>query len=147
MPSLFEVSLNESVQVLKRVLPLMSKQRVPTIPQNYTIWYDFVAERNEALATELQYLIDMGSGFSPELCRRIYEKYYLDEIRNEVDGIQEAVWEAVESMLSEITNLGGDIGRFSEVLDKSDRTLDDNPPVEVVREIVAAICPGMFSFG
>ena len=100
MPSLFEVSLNESVQVLKRVLPLMSKQRVPTIPQNYTIWYDFVAERNEALATELQYLIDMGSGFSPELCRRIYEKYYLDEIRNEVDGIQEAVREAVESMLA-----------------------------------------------
>jgi len=139
MPSPFEVPLTESVQILKRVLPLMSRQRVPTIPQNYAIWYDFVAERNEALAIELQGLIDMGGGFSPELCRRIYEKYYLDEIRNEVGGIQEAVREAVEAVLSELGHLGNDINRFSEVLDKSDRTLEDNPTVGVVREIVGEL--------
>jgi len=139
MPSLFEVPLTESVQILRRVLPLMSRQRVPTIPQNYAIWYDFVAERNEALAIELQGLIDMGGGFSPELCRRIYEKYYLDEIRNEVGGIQEAVREAVEAVLSELGHLGNDINRFSEVLDKSDRTLEDNPTVGVVREIAGEL--------
>ena len=139
MPSPFEVPLTESVQILRRVLPLMSRQRVPTIPQNYAIWYDFVAERNEALAIELQGLIDMGGGFSPELCRRIYEKYYLDEIRNEVGGIQEAVREAVEAVLSELGHLGNDINRFSEVLDKSDRTLEDNPTVGVVREIVGEL--------
>lgn len=139
MPSPFEVPLTESVQILKRVLPLMSRQRVPTIPQNYAIWYDFVAERNEALAIELQGLIDMGGEFSPELCRRIYEKYYLDEIRNEVGGIQEAVREAVEAVLSELGHLGNDINRFSEVLDKSDRTLEDNPTVGVVREIVGEL--------
>ena len=102
MRSPFEVPLNESVQILRKVLPLMSRQRVPTIPENYAIWYDFVAERNEALANELQSLIELGGEFSPVLCRRIYEKYYLDEIRNEVDGIQETVRDAVDSVLSEL---------------------------------------------
>lgn len=139
MPSPFEVPLNESVQILKRVLPLMSKQRIPTIPQNYAIWYDFVAERNEALANELQSLIDIGDGFSPELCRRIYEKYYLDEIRNQVDGIQEAVRDAVESVLSELGHLGEGINHFSEVLDRSDQTLEGNPTAEAVRELVAEL--------
>ncbi len=139
MRSPFEVPLNESVQILRRVLPLMSKQRVPTIPQNYAIWYDFVAERNEALANELQGLIDLGNEFSPELCRRIYEKYYLDEIRNEVDGIQEAVRDAVESVLSELAHLGHDIDHFSEVLDVSNETLQRNPSVDVVRKLIVEL--------
>ena len=139
MPSPLEVPPNESVQILRRVLRLMSKQRVPTIPQNYAIWYDFVAEHNEALACELQGLIDTGSGFSPELCRRIYEKYYLDEIRNEVDGIQETVRDAVESVLSELGYLGDDINHFSEVLDKSDQTLRGKPSVEVIRELIVEL--------
>jgi GGDEF domain-containing protein len=35
MPSMpkFDVSLDESVAILKQVLPLMSQQRAPTIPQ------------------------------------------------------------------------------------------------------------------
>ena len=52
MASLFEIPLDESVQVLKRVLPLMSQQRVPTIPQNYAIWYDYVTNRNDELRAD-----------------------------------------------------------------------------------------------
>ena len=139
MPSPFEVPLNESVQILRRVLPLMSEQRVPTIPQNYAIWYDFVAERNGALASELRSLIELGGEFSPELCRRIYEKYYLDEIRNEVDGIQETVRDAVESVLNELGHLGEDINHFSDVLDKSDETLKGDPTVKIVRDLIVVL--------
>ena len=139
MPSPFEVPLNESVQILRQVLPLMSEQRVPTIPQNYAVWYDFVAERNEALASELRSLIDVGRGFSPELCRRIYEKYYLDEIRNEVDGIQETVRDAVESVLNELGHLGEDFNHFAEILEKSDETLKSEPTVKVMRELIVEL--------
>ena len=46
----------------------MSKQRVPTIPQNYAIWYDFVSQGNEALADELQShrLLSKGALFIAE---------------------------------------------------------------------------------
>ena len=71
MTTLFDVSLDESVQVLKQVLPLMSKQRAPTIPQNYAVWYDYVTRRNEDLTEELEHLIDRGNGFDAASCRTI----------------------------------------------------------------------------
>ena len=48
MPSMpqFETSLDESVAILKQVLPLMSQHRVPTIPQNYAVWFDYVSSHS-----------------------------------------------------------------------------------------------------
>ena len=102
MPSLFDTPLDESVQVLKRVLPLMSEQRVPTIPQNYAVWFDYVTKRNEDLTAEIEQRIQNGSDFDPSSCRTIYEKYFISELQTEVDGIQGAVREAVESVLMEL---------------------------------------------
>ncbi len=82
MPSPFEVPLTESVQILRRVLPLMSRQRVPTIAQNYAIWCDFVAERNEALAIELQGLI-VGAMMLAESIRALIEVQVLQNLRGE----------------------------------------------------------------
>ncbi|XOV84514.1 MAG: GGDEF domain-containing protein [bacterium] len=139
MTTLFDVPLDESVQVLKRVLPLMSQQRVPTIPQNYAVWYDYVTQRNEELAEELEQIIDRGKGFDPAACRTIYEKYFISELQSEVDGIQGAVREAVESVLAELGGLGEDINHFSEVLDNCGVSLQQDPTKEDLNRLVVEL--------
>ncbi len=136
MATLFDVPLDESVQVLKRVLPLMSQQRVPTIPQNYAVWYDYVTNRNEELATELKRRIKEGDRFDPMSCRTIYEKYFISELQSEVDGIQGAVREAVESVLLELDGLGEEITHFSTVLDRCGMSLQENPTKEDLNKLV-----------
>ena len=140
MPSLFEIPLDESVQILKRVLPLMSQQRVPTIPQNYAIWYDYVTNRNDELSAALEAHISGGADFDAEACRRFYERFYLAELHAEVDGIQGAVRNAVESVISELGGLGDEISHFSEVLDECGESLKNDPTPEdlnrLVRELV-----------
>ena len=139
MATLFDVPLDESVQILKRVLPLMSKQRVPTIPQNYAVWYDYVTQRNEELHDELEILIDKGDAFDSISCRTIYEKYFITELESQVDGIQGAVREALESVLSELSGLGGDIDNFSGVLDKCGISLQNNPSQEDLNKILVEL--------
>lgn len=139
MANLFEVPLDESVQVLKRVLPLMSQQRVPTIPQNYAVWYDFVTKGNEDLAAELEYRIREGEEFDAGSCRTIYEKYFLAHLESEVDGIQEAVREAVESVLHELNGLGEDINHFSTVLDASGVSLQKNLTQDDLNNLVVEL--------
>lgn len=136
MPSPFDMPLDESVQILKRVLPLMSQQRVPTIPQNYAIWYDYVTNRNVELSAALEDYISNGSGFEPDKCRRLYERFYLDELQDEVDGIQGAVREAVESVLHELGGLGSDISHFSDVLDRCGERLREDPTPEDLTNLV-----------
>jgi len=139
MPSLFEIPLDESVQVLKRVLPLMSQQRIPTIPQNYAVWYDYVTKKNDALAAEVETLIERGEGFDPDDCKTIYEKYFLAELHAEVDGIQGAVRFAVESVLQELGGLGDDINHFSEVLDNCGESLRKDPTPEDLQKLVVEL--------
>ena len=132
----FETSLDESVAILKQVLPMMSQHRVPTIPQNYAVWFDYVSSHSGELREELKRHITDRDVFSPELCRRIYEKYFLDEIRAEVDGIQGAVREAVESVIQELGALGEDVSRFSGVLDSCGAKLREDLSKEDIKQLV-----------
>ena len=135
----FNVPLDESVAILKQVLPLMSQQRVPTIPQNYAVWYDYVSSQNPELRTEIQCHLDSGDGFSPDFCRHVYEKYFLDEIRAEVDGIQSAVREAVESAILELGELGNDVSHFAGVLDDCGEKLREDLTREEISELVGTL--------
>ena len=139
MATLFEIPLDESVEVLKRVLPLMSQQKVPTIPQNYAVWYDYVTKRNPNLAQELEKRIGSGKEFDSQSCRTIYEKYFMSEIHAEVDGIQGAVRNAVESVLSELGDLGDDINHFSTVLDECGHSLENDPTPDDLNRLVVSL--------
>ena len=136
MPTQFEIPLDESVQILKRVLPLMSQQRIPTIPQNYAVWYDYVTKKNDDLAAEVEALIEKGDGFNPSSCKTIYEKYFLAELHAEVDGIQGAVRVAVETVLQELGGLGEEISHFSEVLDDCGESLQKDPTPEDLNKLI-----------
>jgi len=139
MATLFEIPLDESVEVLKRVIPLMSQQRVPTIPQNYAVWYDYVTNRNPNLAKELENRIGSGAEFDSQSCRTIYEKYFMSEIHAEVDGIQGAVRNAVESVLSELGGLGDDINHFSTVLEECGHSLENDPTPDDLNRLVVSL--------
>ncbi|MEZ5559571.1 MAG: GGDEF domain-containing protein [Pseudomonadales bacterium] len=135
----FYVPLDESLSVTRKVLPMMSEQRVPTVPENYTVWYDYVSGNNDDLASEIRRVIAEGKGFPPELCATIYERYYLDELRSEVTGIQGAVREAVQTALKELGALGEDIGHFSTVLDSADATLQKTPTPEDLNQLILVL--------
>jgi diguanylate cyclase len=126
MASDFEISLDESVKVLKKVLPMMTRQGVPTIPQNYAVWFDFVSQNNTELQREIDRRIREGVEFTPALCRRLYEQFYVDEARAEVDGLRESMRDAVNTVLKELGDLGTDITHYSTVLDDCSQSLGDD---------------------
>ena len=113
--------------MLKKVLPLMSQQQVPTIPQNYAVWYDFVCEANPELVTELETHMAQGLEFPPHVCQTLYEKYFLNELRAQVEDIQGAMRRAMEAVLGELGDLGQELGSFVTVLERADEALQRRP--------------------
>ena len=139
MDNLFETQLDESVSTLKHVLPLMSQLRIPTVPPNYAIWYDYVLNRNADLREEIEQHLGRGNEFSPEICRSLYERYYTDDLKSEVDGLHGAVREAVESVIEELGGLDEDISRYSEVLDTCSGLLDGEPTEDDLKSLVVEL--------
>ena len=72
----FETELGESVQNLKRVLPLMSKQRIPTTPANYALWYDYVTRRNDALCKDMEGHLRSGGTLSPAVSKELFDRHF-----------------------------------------------------------------------
>ena len=118
MTSIFETPVEEAVEICKQVLPLMSRRGVPTIPQNYFIWYEYVARSNTELREELDDLLQRDTEFTNATCRAIYQRYFVDEVQAEVDGIQGAVRITVESVLRELGGLEANIEHYADVLEE-----------------------------
>ena len=136
MQTQFDIPIGESVEVLKQVLPLMSRQRVPTIPQNYAVWYEYVAKTNSALTADLEARIGQGEGFDAETCRALYEKFCLAELHAGFDGLRDEVRGTVESVVSELAFLGEDMTHFSGVLDHCGESLKLEPSAEALHNLV-----------
>ena len=139
MPSHFHVPLDESVQILKQVLPMMSQQKVPTIPENYAVWFDYVTNRNRDLRAELEAHIKEGKGFTADRCQEIYEKFFDRDVVSQVSDVQGAVRVAVESVLQEVGSLGDDISSFSDVLESAGVALDGSPTQEDLNKLVVEL--------
>ena len=134
----FEIPLDESVKILKRVLPLMSEQRIPTIPQNYAVWYDYVTNGNQELHEAVENVLKTQAEFTPTICRSIYEQFFVDEARNAaVGGLQDAMRDALNSALKELADLGTDITHYGEFLDDCADSLSGEVTQEAMQKLVA----------
>lgn len=55
---------------------LMLERGIPTTPQNFTIWYSYVAGRHPCLTEEIDGLLAAGKAFDPEVSDRLFAKYF-----------------------------------------------------------------------
>ena len=53
-----EISIEKSSEFLRLALPFMSRYRVPVTPQNYAVWYEYVAGTNMPLKEAIEFHIE-----------------------------------------------------------------------------------------
>jgi diguanylate cyclase len=135
----FSVSTEASHSILKNVLPLMSRHGVPTIPENYMVWYEFVQEVNPDLVADVGGRIEEGVGFPPAFCQQLHEKYFVEPIREEVREIQSAMREAMGVVLAQLRDLDDDLGEFGTMLDETGASLVRDPTREELTALVARL--------
>lgn len=140
MPTQFEIPVEESVKILKRVLPLMSAQRVPTIPQNYSVWYDYVIHRDDGLCTAIDTVLEGGGEFTPIVCRDLWETYFLDQAKVEaVGGLQDAMRDALSTVLQELGDLDTDIAHYGDVLEDSAKQLSEDLSEDQIQSLIVEL--------
>ena len=139
MFSQFDISLEESVHLLKRVLPLMSERQVPTIPQNYAVWFEYVTCHNPQLRDQIDSHISSGLGFTPAVCRDLYETFFLDRVRAEFDTLRGSMREAVEGVLGQLADLEHGMDDYDEVLKVCEKELGGDLSVEQMKALVVKL--------
>jgi diguanylate cyclase len=73
---LFNELMDSSYDLAKKLLPFLARRRIPLIPENYRLFYDYFSDNNPELNRQLNDVLRLTDLFTPEVTRRLYRTFY-----------------------------------------------------------------------
>ena len=93
--------------IAERAMDSMARHDVPATPENYTIWYAYVAGSDPELVKALDVVISNHGTFTAERNAEIYERFFS---RSRLDHAVQAAGEGLETAMERVLSLLGDFG-------------------------------------
>ena len=130
---------NQANEFLRLVLPMLARLQLAPNPINFTLCYEYIAGRNEALKQALDKVLDESRGLSKEAAITLYRHYIWDIERKNLENQSS---ELRRVMAVTITGVGESAQRASQsnqVLTRCSDQLAAPAELAEVREVVAEV--------
>ena len=134
-----ELTVETSSEYLRMALPLLSKYRIPVTPQNFTVWFDYVAGRSSALCEMIDALIAKKAPINVEVTQDLYERFYGDSAQLGVIAAQERVESILSALFTSLSKADDEAVRYEQALSKCGDELDEDISVDQLGEIVSTL--------
>jgi diguanylate cyclase len=134
--------MDSSYELAKKLLPFLARRRIPLIPENYRLFYDYFLATNPELNRQLNDALQYENLFTPKVSQRLYHAFYHLEA-DQVQALTE-MGERIESIGQSLeANLGQSLdhtGRFQQVLSDSANQIESgNLAAEEMRVVVDSL--------
>lgn len=114
MPS----AVNIEIEILRLVLPLLSKYGIPPNPINYAVWYEYVAREKMAMRQEVMEVLESRNGlFPPEESLKLFKKYVAEYDESRFLRVQDQMQKLTADLMRTIRDLSGETSSHQTVLD------------------------------
>jgi diguanylate cyclase len=132
--------LNHSQVIAEKTIKLLTEQKIRHIPQNFTIWYEYLNESNPDLVRAINNLLAQKEKFSEKFAKEIYCKYFTHEdegkaIRKTNRLVQKSMDKVILNLNSTTQDFTGYSEKLSDFATKAER-LSVSELQNVVGEIV-----------
>ena len=117
-----ETSVNESAETLRLALPLMTRNEIPVTPENYAIWFHYVANDRPGLKKYIDELLEKQTKFTPELNESIHQQFLSDGDLVQIEQVRRSIASALAEATTALRQSGSAAGRYSEILVNFDRS-------------------------
>ena len=78
----FDLDIGTINEIVNKILPGMGKLKVPLIPENYRLWFEYYMGNNKDLVKDFNRLIESSESFTPKISQTLYNKYFGDKQDN-----------------------------------------------------------------
>jgi diguanylate cyclase len=138
----FNELMDSSYELAKKLLPFLARRRIPLIPENYRLFYDYFLANNPELNRQLNDALQYENLFTPSVSQRLYHIFY-DLDADQVQVLTE-MGERIESLGQSLeANLGQSLdstGRFQQVLSDSASQMETGSlEAEEMRQMVDSL--------
>ncbi len=105
-------SSDEAAEHLRLALPLMARYQIPVTPQNYAVWYDYVAGVNEPLKQSIDDMM-MGDGsLTEDFIEDLYHRFVINPILKKLAQARESIRSLLEEIDDGVANSDGEVTRY-----------------------------------
>jgi diguanylate cyclase len=72
----FNELMDSSFEMAKKLLPFLARRRIPLIPENYHLFYDYLLGTNPELIRQINETLQRETLFTTEVSRKLYGVFY-----------------------------------------------------------------------
>ena len=134
----------------KRALPMMAQHGVKPTPNNYAVWYVYVAGSNPELAHEIETIIKESMVFSHDINEYLYTKYIAESDSQIVQETTADMRRLTAELLSAITHFSGETKDYQSGLSEQMEAIpgiEDNSGLQGLLHNVMSQLSGMMDSG
>jgi diguanylate cyclase len=134
-----EITIETSSEFLRLALPFMSRHRVPVTPQNYAVWYEYVAGINVPLKEAIDALLAADEQIDEEVTADLFRKFVDPTDVSRFEEAQQALRSLAESVTSSLVSANGEVSKYEESLKECASQLNDNINPEEFKSLVCSL--------
>ncbi|MCM8885126.1 MAG: GGDEF domain-containing protein [Candidatus Thiodiazotropha sp.] len=109
------IHYDQTVDIIRTILPRMSEYRIPITPRNYAVWFEYFAKTNQALIKEMEALLTRDTPITEHEIGDLYTRY-LNQRGEQISAAKSALSQMIATLLNEITQADGNYGDLSSTL-------------------------------
>jgi len=126
-------------EYLRLVLPMLARLKLAPNPINFTLCYEYVAGRNEALKLALDKVLEEMRGLSKEAAVTLYRHYIWDRERRNLETQSCKLRQVMSETLTGVGESADQASQSSQVLNQCSEQLAVRTELAEIREVVTEV--------
>jgi diguanylate cyclase len=132
-------TFEQASEYLRQALPLMARNRVPIVPPNYAVWYEYVTGSNAALSEALDRVLKAGAPVDEATTLQLYRQFFDGADAARTEAAQRTVKKLIEALTESVETAGTEVHRYGQSLQDCAAQLSDDIGAEDLRGVVAGL--------
>ncbi len=108
--------VSEHAGILRMAIPLMTSRNIPVTPQNYAIWYHYVAQDKPGLKEHIDTLLEDGTPFNERLSDEIYQQFLAECNLEQTEYIRQMIQSTLRETSANLQSTGNEAAQFGDLL-------------------------------
>jgi diguanylate cyclase len=129
-------NVSKAVALLKQTLPEMNRRNIPTTPNNYAIWYEYVIGETPELNHAIDELDKKRSSFTSETLQALYEKFISDAHEAAVNQLSTSVKEIIHDFLNKVNKEGKGLSDYAKTLSNFSSKVEGINDVNDIKQLI-----------
>jgi diguanylate cyclase len=131
--------ISKAISLLKQTLPEMNKRNIPTTPENYAIWYEYISGKNSKLVDAIHVLDKQHASFSENVLGELYITHIANAQQTAVNQLSISVKKIINDFLLKVASEGEGLSNYANALSAFSKKVEDVDDINDIKHLISNI--------